>query len=97
MAITAIISSLIEIVREHTELLNDKDTIEELLTIIRNEKGRIEAPQGGHDDQMMGLAIAYEIRSQVSDYEEPINIFDDFGIEFQDKVTADYGEEIRVI
>ena len=49
-----IISRLIEIVREHTELLNDLDTIEELLTIIRNEKGRIEAPVGGHDDQMMG-------------------------------------------
>ena len=49
-----ILSNLIEIVREHTELINDKDTLEELLTIIRNEKGRIEAPEGGHDDQMMG-------------------------------------------
>ena len=40
-----IISTLIEIVREHTETINDKDTLEELLTIIRNEKGRIEAPE----------------------------------------------------
>jgi phage terminase large subunit len=60
-----IISRLIEIVREHTELINDKDTLEELLTIVRNEKGRIEAPEGGHDDQMMGLAIAHEVREQV--------------------------------
>ena len=48
-----IISNLIEIVREHVYTINDSDTLEELLTIIRNEKGRIEAPEGGHDDQMM--------------------------------------------
>ena len=60
-----IISRLIEIVREHCETINDKETLEELLTIIRNEKGRIEAPEGGHDDDMMGLAIAHHIREQV--------------------------------
>lgn len=60
-----ILSNLIEIVREHAKLINDKDTLEELLTIIRNEKGRIEAPEGGHDDQMMGIAIAHEVRGQV--------------------------------
>ena len=60
-----IISRLIAIVREECEKLNDKDTLEELLTIVRNEKGRIEAPEGGHDDMMMGLAIAYEVREQV--------------------------------
>ena len=48
-----ILSNLIQVVREHTETINDRDTLEELLTIIRNEKGRIEAPEGGHDDQMM--------------------------------------------
>lgn len=92
-----IISSLIEIVREHTELINDKDTIEELLTIIRNEKGRIEAPQGGHDDQMMGLAIAYEIRSQISTYEEPISLYPEFDTFNQYKTTSDYGEKIVII
>lgn len=92
-----IISSLIEIVREHTELINDKDTIEELLTIIRNEKGRIEAPQGGHDDQMMGLAIAYEIRSQVVLNEEPIKVFDGFLDDFKQTYNKDYGETITVI
>ena len=60
-----IISRLIEIVREHCDKINDRDTLEELLTIVRNERGRIEAPEGGHDDQMMGLAIAHEIREQV--------------------------------
>ena len=92
-----IISSLIEIVREHTELINDKDTLEELLTIIRNEKGRIEAPEGGHDDQMMGLAIAYEIRNQVTFNQEaftPYPEFKDFDIETNAK---DYGEKIIIV
>ena len=92
-----IISNLIEIVREHCELLNDKDTLEELLTIIRNEKGRIEAPEGGHDDEMMGLAIAYEIRNQVNFIEEPVTPFEDFGIEFSNPIKADFGETIQII
>lgn len=90
-----IISNLIEIVREHTELLNDRETLEELLTIIRNEKGRIEAPVGGHDDLMMGLAIAYEIRNQVSVVEEPIIPFQEFMIE--EKPMIDFGEEVVII
>ena len=90
-----IISNLIEIVREHTELLNDKETLEELLTIIRNEKGRIEAPVGGHDDLMMGIAIAYEIRNQVSVAEEPIVPFQEFMID--KKPMIDFGEEVVII
>lgn len=92
-----IISSLIEIVREHTELLNDKDTLEELLTIIRNEKGRIEAPQGGHDDQMMGLAIAYEIRGQVPTFEEAISVSDGIIKDFKIEFDTGQGEKIVVI
>lgn len=93
-----IISRLIEIVREHTETLNDKDTLEELLTIIRNEKGRIEAPEGGHDDQMMGLAIAHHIREQVSFDEEEIRVNPQyhFNLEKTNETQYDYGEE-RVI
>ena len=60
-----ILARLIEIVREHCDTINDQNTLEELLTIIRNERGRIEAPEGGHDDMMMGLAIAHHIRDQV--------------------------------
>lgn len=92
-----IISALIEIVREHTDLLNDKDTLEELLTIIRNEKGRIEAPEGGHDDQMMGLAIAYEIRNQVTFEEEPLTPYPEFKEWNIDEIGKDYGEQLVVI
>lgn len=92
-----IISNLIQIVREHTETINDKDTLEELLTIIRNEKGRIEAPEGGHDDQMMGLAIAHEIRSQVPFTQEQINLYPEFREWGENTNTNDYGEQIKVI
>lgn len=92
-----IISNLIEVVREHVDTINDEDTLQELLTIIRNEKGRIEAPEGGHDDQMMGLAIAHEVRNQVGFVEEvytPYPEFKDFGIEV---VNSDYGETLTII
>ena len=91
-----IISKLIEIVREHCETINDKDTLEELLTIVRNEKGRIEAPAGGHDDQMMSLAIAHEIRDQVVFINEPIvpPQYHGFSIGVQQE---DYGEEMTIV
>lgn len=93
------ISRLIEIVREHCDTINDKDTLEELLTIIRNEKGRIEAPEGGHDDQMMGLAIAHQIREQVVFPNEPIYVKPqyNFDVEKQFEVTYDYGEEMTIV
>ena len=60
-----ILSRLLEVVREHCDTICDRGTLEELLTVVRNQQGRIEAPQGGHDDDMMGLAIAHAIREQV--------------------------------
>lgn len=94
-----IISRLIEIVREHCDTINDKDTLEELLTIVRNEKGRIEAPQGGHDDQMMSLAITHEIREQVVFINEPIimNSQYHFNVERMTATQQDYGEERTII
>ena len=94
-----IISRLIEIVREHCNAINDKDTLEELLTIIRNEKGRIEAPEGGHDDMMMGLAIAHHIREQVVFINEPIEMHSQyhFNTQRENEVQHDYGETITVI
>lgn len=93
-----IISKLIEIVREHSKVINDKETLEELLTIIRNEKGRIEAPEGGHDDMMMSLAIAYYIKEQVVFMQEPI-IVPEKGFFSSDNSAGqyDYGEEITII
>ena len=94
-----IISRLIEVVREHCEVINDKDTLEELLTIVRNEKGRIEAPEGGHDDQMMGLAIAHHIREQVVFDNEVIEVQpqNNFNIEKMLEVHNEYGDYITVV
>jgi phage terminase large subunit len=94
-----VISRLIEIVREHCDTICDKETLEELLTIVRNEKGRIEAPEGGHDDDMMGLAIAHHIRDQVVFPSEVIEVKPQhrFNIEQKYEVTFDYGESMVVV
>jgi phage terminase large subunit len=93
------ISRLIEIVREHCETINDRETLEELLTIVRNEKGRIEAPEGGHDDMMMALAIAHQIRDQVVFVNEPIEVKPQyhFNVERYNETQYDYGEDIVVV
>ena len=59
-----IIAGLVEVVRESVELMNDADTLGEMLTFVRNEKGRAEAEEGAHDDCVMALAIAYYARPQ---------------------------------
>ena len=94
-----IISRLIEIVREHCDSICDKATLEELLTIIRNEKGRIEAPEGGHDDMMMGLAIAHHIREQVVFINEPIvvNPQHHFNVERMMDTAYDFGETMTIV
>ena len=94
-----IISRLIEVVREHCETINSKDTLEELLTITRNEKGRIEAPQGGHDDQMMSLAIAHHIREQVVFPNDVIEVRPQhhFSVEKKKDAVYDFGEIITII
>ena len=92
------ISRLIEVVREHCDTINDKDTLEELLTIVRNEKGRIEAPEGGHDDQMMALAIAHQIREQVVFTNEPIVVNPQYQFSFEkQEQNYDYGDQIVVV
>lgn len=61
-----ILAELQTIVKEQIELIVDKETLEEMLTFIKNEKGRPEAQQGYHDDLVLALAIAYYIRTQQS-------------------------------
>lgn len=67
-----IIAGLVDIVRESPELINDKATLEEMLTFVRNEKGRPEAMSGAHDDLVMSLAITYYIRGQQKTAPEPV-------------------------
>ena len=92
-----IISNLIEIVREHTNQLNDKETLEEMLTFVRNENGRPEAQEGAHDDLVMGLAIAYEIQNQVTFNEEPITVEQAFNFSVEITEPEDWGDTVSII
>jgi phage terminase large subunit len=59
-----IVGELVEAMREGISLMNDRTTLEEMLTFVRNEKLRAEAEPGAHDDCVMALAIAWHIRPQ---------------------------------
>lgn len=61
-----IIASHVALAREHIDTFNDTVTLEEMLTFVRNEKGRPEAQAGAHDDTILADAIALEIRGQQS-------------------------------
>lgn len=59
-----IISNLVKLVREDVSFINDKKTLEEMLTFIRNEDTfKPEAEEGAHDDTIMALAIACHVRN----------------------------------
>lgn len=64
MSRPVIIAELVKIVREHVELINDIDTLNEMLTFVRNESGKPEAQAGKHDDLIISLAIAHKAREQ---------------------------------
>lgn len=59
-----LIAELVTVVREEAHLVVDKTTLEEMLTFVRNEKGRPEAQLGAHDDCIIALGIAYKVRGQ---------------------------------
>lgn len=92
-----IISRLAEIIRDNVDTINDEDTINELLTIIKNDKKRIEAPKGGHDDQMMGLAIAHEARTQVVFTSNIIELNNKSPFSNMCSNKNDYGERIDIV
>ncbi len=59
-----LLGRLAAFVRQTPELLRDRDTLEEMLTFVRNARGRPEAESGAHDDCVMALGIALEVREQ---------------------------------
>ena len=96
-----ILAQLQAIVNDHIEKINDKETLEEMLTFVRNEKGRPEAQEGAHDDLVMALAIAYYIRTQqdmtvkINQHELEYNIMKDFGFK-EEETEDDFGSKIEV-
>lgn len=59
-----ILSDLQILIREDVGIETDVNTLKEMLTFIKNDKGKAEAQQGAHDDLVMALAIAHFISSQ---------------------------------
>lgn len=59
-----IIANLVRLVREDVGFINDKKTLEEMLTFVRNpDTYKPEAEEGAHDDTIMALAIACHVRN----------------------------------
>ena len=50
--------------RDGIGLVNDRRTLEEMLTFVRDEHMRPAAEPGAHDDCVLALAIAWYIRPQ---------------------------------
>ena len=57
-----IIGQLVEAMRDGIDTVNDRTTLEEMLTFVKNDKLRPEAEEGAHDDCVMALAIAWYLR-----------------------------------
>lgn len=85
-----ILGQLQEIVHDDIDVIQDIDTLREMLTFIVNDKGRAEAEEGYHDDLVMALAISYYIRNQ--------QMFTKFDREpkydnLEDEINKIFGEE----
>ena len=66
-----VISGLVQALREDITLVSDGQTLQELLTFVRDENMRASAQAGAHDDCVMALAIAHFIRGQQRTYSLP--------------------------
>ena len=58
------LNRLHQIVREHPEVIPDKDFWHEAQHFVRTKNGRVEADQGFHDDAVMTAAIGVSVWSQ---------------------------------
>lgn len=98
-----IIAGLVEEYRDNIKLVNDRDTLKEAVTFIKNENGRPEAQEGYHDDLTMANAIAHYIRpaqTYLIQKKETENInkynpLDDLYEE--DSINSDFGMQINII
>lgn len=81
-----IIANLVEIMRDNIHLINDRVTLNEALTFVKNTNGKEEAIEGKNDDTIIALAIAYYIRNQqtfrpsetLEKEKNPFGFFDNF-------------------
>jgi len=57
-----ILAELQKMLYNYTDIWTNKDFLEECLTFVRDKMGRPSSMQGKHDDEIMAMSIAYEIR-----------------------------------
>ena len=94
------ISHLVELVREHTDIVNNEKTLRQMLTFVRKENGKQEAEEGYHDDKVMSIAIAHQSVSQVVFDRSVINVKPKMAFSFEEKQTRDasgLGDVITVV
>lgn len=98
-----IIAGLVEEYRDNIEYINDRDTLKEAVTFIKNESGRPEAQEGYHDDLTMAIAIAHYIRpsqtyliqkKEVENVKKYNPLDDLYG---DDNLNSDFGMRINII
>ncbi len=73
-----IIDALRGALRQDEIELNDKTTIQELITFVVKESGKVEAEDGKHDDSVISLAIANHVHDGVF---EAIKVTDEYYFE----------------
>ncbi len=76
------------VMRQQPSCIRDRDTLEEMTTFVKNEKGKPEAAKGFHDDMIMARAITEGVREQAPD---TIKIIED-ELDFS-KIPADRMED----
>jgi hypothetical protein len=57
-----ILSELDEAIRNRSVVINSENTISELMSFIRNDKGKAVPVEGAYADEIMSLAIAWKMR-----------------------------------
>lgn len=63
-----ILANLVAMFRENPTIENDKETLREMLTFVKNESGKVEAMVGKHDDLVMASAIAHYVSISQGDF-----------------------------
>jgi hypothetical protein len=59
-----IIDNEVSIVEDHLDVFSDIETLQEMITFVKDKNGRPDAMSGKHDDLLLSDMIANEIRSQ---------------------------------
>lgn len=62
----AMLENLAEIVEGSPELIGSRRLLDECRTFVRHRNGNVAAASGAHDDAIMALAIALEVRRRVA-------------------------------